>query len=108
MSDGVTLAPRPVILSSPGTFSLNEQIIVTMKAVDNFSFALIRYGPVTHGTNLDQRRIPLPILSSSGNQFELQVHDNPNVLTPGHYLLFALDSNGVPSVGEFIKSTGYP
>ena len=53
--------------------------------------------------NNDQRRIPLRVVSRKGNTATLQLHSNTNVALTGMYYLFAVDGNGVPSVGKDIQ-----
>jgi galactose oxidase len=50
--------------------------------------------------NNDQRRIPLEVVSQSGSSFSLKIPSNSNVALLGVYFLFAMNANGVPSVGE--------
>lgn len=65
------------------------------------TFALVRLGAVTHSTNIDQRRVPLQITSQNGTEFVLDVPNNTNIVLPGSYFLFAMNENGVPSVGVY-------
>jgi galactose oxidase len=58
----------------------------------------MRLSSVTHTVNNDQRRIPLQIGSTSGNNYTLDISSNPGIVLPGNYWLFALNSQGVPSV----------
>jgi galactose oxidase len=100
-ADGITLATRPSIQSlsalsarAGGTFS------VTMDTVDTHSFAMIKASAVTHGVNNDQRRLPLAVVGQAGGTFSLEISANVNVALPGFYFLFAMNANGVPSIGE--------
>jgi hypothetical protein len=36
------------------------------------------------------------------NRFNVSAPDNPNVAPPGHYMMFVLNTNGVPSVGRML------
>ena len=65
----------------------------------------MRYGVATHSVDNDQRRIPLQIVSSSGNTYQLAIPSDPGIALPGPYMLFALDSNGTPSIASTISIT---
>jgi len=96
-----TLATRPVINSAPTAANYNSNITVsTNSAIDNFS--LVRMATVTHSTNNEQRRIPLNKTNLGGNQYQLAI-SNRNILPPGRYMLFGMNSAGVPSVAKMIK-----
>jgi hypothetical protein len=66
---------------------------------------MVRYGEATHSVDNDQRRIPLSIVSSSGDTYQLTIPRDPGIALPGPYMLFALDSRGTPSVAQTISIT---
>jgi galactose oxidase len=93
---------RPSIVTAPATAAAGATIKVTTGApVTNYS--LMRMSTVTHSVNTDQRRIPLTAISVSGNTASLKLPADRGVLVPGSYLLFAVDSKGVPSVASTIR-----
>jgi len=73
------------------------------------SFVLMRLSATTHTVNNDQRRIPLSISSTtalSGGSYAYTLtmpSADPGVVLPGYYMLFALNSSGVPSVSTTIQ-----
>lgn len=95
-------ATRPVITTAPTTAGYNATISVTTNT-SVASFVMIRMGATTHTVNTDQRRIPLSIASQSGNTFLVKTPANSGIGTPGYYMLFALDANGVPSIAKIIR-----
>jgi galactose oxidase len=105
-STGSPLSARPSIIEGSSTFVPGGQIVVTMNTADPHTFAIMRLGSTTHTVNLDQRRVPLTVSSQVGAEFTLQVPTNPVHAPVGLYWLFALDSNGVPSIGWDL--TGLP
>ena len=100
-ADG-TLATRPIIASAPAaaTFggTLNVQATVGMQR-----FTLIKMSGVTHTSNSDQRQLKLAFTTSGNGQYQLALPANANVLTPGYWMLFALNNQGVPSVAKVIQ-----
>src|SRR5262249_18816730 len=100
-SDG-TLRTRPTITSAPTAATAGQTITVTTGG-PVVSFAMVRYGEATHTVDNDQRRIPLSIVSSSGNTYQLAIPSDAGIALPGPYMLFALDSNATPSVSSTIS-----
>lgn len=98
--------PRPVIRSGPSHMSPGQKISFSVSggSSSSYSFALVRTAAVTHSVNSDQRRIPLRVVSRSGTTSTLQLPSSRNVLIPGGYFLFAMDSAGTPSLAKYILS----
>ena len=105
-ADGTTAASRPVIDAVSGaTAKVGSTITATLDSdTPTVSFSLVRYGSSTHTVNTDQRRVPLTPTSANGSTYTLQLPDDPGVLLPGYWFLFAL-RNGVPSVAKTIQIT---
>lgn len=99
-SDG-SRATRPVIRSVASRTILPGDTLEVETDTDA-TFALVRYGSSTHGVNTDQRRVPLSG-SSDGTTYKLKTPDDPGKLLPGYWMLFALNSDGVPSISERIQ-----
>ena len=100
-SDG-TPATRPLITAAP-TSAIDGQTITvsTNSPVSNFS--MVRYGESTHASDDDQRRIPLQIVGADGNNdYQLTIPSDSGVALPGPYMLFAMNSQGTPSVASTI------
>jgi galactose oxidase len=62
----------------------------------------VRSGSTTHAVDTDQRRIALaPTAVAEG--YSVTIPTDPGVAVPGYYMLFALDTRGVPSVARIIR-----
>src|SRR5262249_54382066 len=94
-----SLATRPNFISVPTSANPGTTITVKTGGGPNMTFALVRMGATTHTVNNDQRRVPLSIASKSGSTFVLSVPSDAGIALPGYYMLFAINPNGVPSVG---------
>jgi galactose oxidase len=93
---------RPTITMAPTASQPGSTITVTTdRAVQ--TFALVRIGEATHSVDNDQRRIPLRIQTTTGNSSSLTIPSNRGIVLPGNYMLFAMDSEGVPSVSKTIN-----
>jgi len=95
-------AARPVILSAPGDASLGTSVAVTAdSSVTNFS--LLRMASATHSVDNDQRRVPVSFTTGTSGEYLINVPSDPGVVVPGYYMLFALNSNGVPSIAKILR-----
>ena len=63
--------------------------------------SLIRFGSVTHAINMSQRFIPLSFSVGSGS-LTVTAPANANLAPPGNYMLFLVDTNGIPSVAAVV------
>lgn len=96
-------AIRPEILSAPSSARYGEALRVRMDTDDPHTFALMRLGAATHSLNNDARRIPLKAVSLGNGDFDLSVPSNRHVALTGLYWLFAMNVDGVPSVGSTLS-----
>jgi Domain of unknown function (DUF1929) len=60
-------------------------------------------GSVTHAFNMNQRYVPLTIVSQDDSSLTITAPDNANLAPPGYYLLFAINDEGVPSYGKIVQ-----
>ncbi|HET9158329.1 MAG TPA: galactose oxidase-like domain-containing protein, partial [Myxococcaceae bacterium] len=115
-SDRLITTGRPSITGiSPasGTIGYGAPFSVTYTASSAIrSAVLVRPGSVTHAFDMEQRVIglcgpsPQPACSVSGT-LNLTSPPNGGVAPPGYYMLFLLDSAGVPSIARFVQLTPY-
>jgi hypothetical protein len=94
---------RPVIASAPSVVTYGTSFTVaTPDAASISSIVLMRPGSPTHGFDMDQRRIAMTFQSGSGN-LTVQAPASAAIAPPGYYLVFLVNSAGVPSVASFIR-----
>lgn len=107
LNSDLTPATRPTILSAPSTTAIGGLVPLIVQTDVPCTFAVVRLGVVTHTVNNDHRRFPLTIESedTATNTYTLRIPANAKVALPGLYWLFALNENGVPSVGGNIEIT---
>ena len=95
--------PRPTISAVPARVAYGTPFrVVTPDAAAIAKVSLIQIGSVTHSYNSTQRFQWLSFTRQSG-ALTLTVPTSRNLTPPGHYLLFVLDGNNVPSVGKIVK-----
>jgi hypothetical protein len=88
----------PIELARGQTFDISATV-----AANRFiaSAVLVAPGAVTHGNDMHQRFIKLP-LATQGAALTATVPASGALVPPGYYLLFVVDSEGVPSIGQFV------
>ena len=100
-ADG-SAAQRPSIESAPESIEVGGYFDVqTNENIDYFS--MIKLSSTTHGMNTDLRFLRLDASSQSDTQYRVTAHSNANVMTPGYWMLFAVDYSGVPSEAHVVK-----
>src|SRR5262249_51217394 len=90
---GVSPGPQPL----GGTFHGQ-----TADAADIASVALIRPGAPTHAFDMEQRLVGLSYTAGAG-VLNVTAPPNGNIAPPGYYMLFILNSAGVPSTARFVQ-----
>jgi hypothetical protein len=68
--------------------------------------SLMRPSACTHSCDNEQRLIDVAFIAGAGRSITIQMPDNPNLAPPGWYLMFAVDHQGVPSIGQWLKLGG--
>jgi Domain of unknown function (DUF1929) len=94
---------RPVITDAPQSVVYGTSFSVsTPQAADIANVTLIRLGSTTHAFDMNQRFQRLPFTRASGG-LTVSTPTSRNRTPPGHYMLFILDGNGVPSVAKIVR-----
>jgi len=97
------LATQPTITSAPSSISYGKTFTVqTPNASTISSVVLVRNGAVTHAFGMDQRLVGMNFSVGSGS-LTVTAPPNGNIAPPGYYMLFILNSSGVPSVAQMVQ-----
>lgn len=98
-------AARPIINTTPAQVNLGSTFRITVaSSLPIQRVTLMRTGSVTHSTDFGQRFLELPFTQAAGDSnVDIQINESPNTLPIGHYMLFVIDSAGVPSVAKIVK-----
>ena len=97
--------PRPTLSAVPSTIGYGQTFSVqtSVQTPDVITkVTLIRITSVTHAFNQNQRLSVLSFTPGPGT-LDIVAPATANVAPPGHYLLFIVNSNGVPSVGNVVQ-----
>jgi hypothetical protein len=101
---------RPTILSAPTGVKYGQTFFVeTPEGTSITKATWMRLGSVTHTNNMSQRINQLSF-SAAAWGLEVRAPSSKNSCPPGHYMLFLLNGNGVPSVARIVRvdTTGGP
>jgi Galactose oxidase-like, Early set domain/Fibronectin type III domain/Glyoxal oxidase N-terminus len=94
---------RPSITSAPASVAYGESFFVGTPDAGSISkVTLIALSSVTHGFSMGQR-ISRPMFSQANGGLDVTAPSNPNKTPPGYYMLFILNSDGVPSVAKIVQ-----
>lgn len=95
--------PRPELASAPDSLHYGDTFEIGTAQPDEIeTVTLIRLSSVTHSFNASQL---INFLSSQveGGQLKATAPPNASVCPPGHYLLFILNRQGVPSIAKIVQ-----
>ncbi|HYH01113.1 MAG TPA: LamG-like jellyroll fold domain-containing protein [Terriglobales bacterium] len=94
---------RPVISSSPADAAYGSSFAVgTPDSASVASVTLLRISAATHAFDMDQRFLRLSFSQTAGG-LSVTAPANANLAPPGYYVMFILNSAGVPSRGAVIR-----
>jgi hypothetical protein len=102
--DYLTRGVRPVVTDAPASIAYGQNFSVSLlEPTDIASACFIRLSAVTHAFNMSQRYVALDFSQGDPQSVDIGALNDPNLAPPGHYLLFVLDTNGVPCVAPIIQ-----
>ena len=93
---------RPTITTVPSSVSYTQTFsVATPNAAQITDVRWIRIGSVTHAFDAGQRANTLSF-ARTATGVDVTAPATANLAPPGHYILFILNRNGVPSVGKIV------
>jgi len=94
---------RPTVTSAPASVSYGQTFsVATPDAASVAKVTWVRLSSVTHAFNMNQRINVLSFSQAAGG-LNVTAPANGNASPPGHYMLFVLNGNGVPSVAKIVQ-----
>jgi len=95
--------PRPTIVSAPDEATYGQTVFIgTPDAGTITQVTLLRTGSVTHTFDENQRFLRLQFSQDSGG-LNVSLPASGNLAPPGYYMVFLLNSAGIPSVAAIIS-----
>jgi hypothetical protein len=97
-----TGTPRPTISAAPASVGYAQSFVATSPDAASITRAvLIAPAAVTHAADMAQRSIRLDF-TVAGDSLTLTSPSGPTLAPPGDYMLFLVNSQGVPTVARWI------
>ena len=97
---------RPEITSAPDSLSFGGTFTIQTPQADEIdSVALIRLTAMTHSVNFSQRYVGLDYTIDNSNELTATAPANGRFAPPGYYMLFMVNSAGVPAVAPIVQLT---
>ncbi|WP_229676112.1 galactose oxidase early set domain-containing protein [Polaromonas eurypsychrophila] len=94
--------PQPTITAAPTNVTYGQSFNISTDRSDMVSAVLVAPGATTHGNDMHQRAIKLRVQPRS-NGLTAVVPSSSALVPPGYYMLFVMDSQGIPSVAKFVR-----
>ncbi|MGQ0569978.1 MAG: galactose oxidase-like domain-containing protein, partial [Armatimonadota bacterium] len=95
---------RPVLGAVPGRLPLAQPFTIGVDGARQIGkVVLMRPEALTHLTNTDQRLLELAFKVAGDDRLEIQGPPSATYMPCGYALLFALNNDGVPSVGRSVQ-----
>jgi len=95
---------QPTITSAPPIIGYNQTFTIgTPNDAAISSVAFIREDATTHADHMDQRMLNLTFSDMGNNTLQITAPANANLAPPGYYMLFIVNSSGVPSVAAVMR-----
>jgi concanavalin A-like lectin/glucanase superfamily protein/galactose oxidase-like protein/Big-like domain-containing protein/purple acid phosphatase-like protein len=95
--------PRPNVTAAPDQVHYGQSFTVdTPDASRIQKVSFVRMGSVTHNVDMDQRFMNLSMTAGS-DSVSINGPANANLAPPGFYMVFLIDDQGVPSMGQIVQ-----
>lgn len=95
-------AARPSITSAPSVVAAGESFSMEVDSTSIQRVTLLQVGMATHSINLQQRFSELSF-SKNGTTLHVNMPTRETDVPPGYYMLFVLNSSGVPSTAKIVR-----
>ncbi len=94
---------RPTIASLPATMGFSSTVdLVSPQAADITKVSLVSLASVTHTADWNQHFVDLSF-TRTGDTLTINTPNSANLAPPNYYMVFAVNSNGVPSTAKIVK-----
>jgi Domain of unknown function (DUF1929) len=64
---------------------------------------LMRPDNPTHVTDVNERSIAVRFTRTGGDELRITLPSNPDLVPPSYYMLFAINTKGVPSTAAWVR-----
>jgi hypothetical protein len=95
---------RPRIEEAPAVMEPGHRYIISVSDPSKIQYLrLMRPDNPTHVTDVNERSIAVPFQRVGGNDLDVTIPPNTNLIPPSYYMLFAVNRSGVPSTASWVR-----
>jgi hypothetical protein len=95
---------RPRIEEAPTVMEPGHRYIISVSQPSKIRYLrLMRPDNPTHVTDVNARSIAVPFRPVGGNDLDVTIPANTNLIPPGYYMLFAVNRSGAPSTAAWVR-----
>jgi Domain of unknown function (DUF1929) len=95
---------RPRVVQAPRVMALRHSYLIKVSQAPGIKdLRLMRPDNPTHVTDVNQRSIAVNFTQAGDGELKITLPANPNLVPPSYYMLFAIDQNGLPSTGYWVR-----
>ena len=95
---------RPRIEEAPTVMEPGHRYIISVSQPSKIRYLrLMRPDNPTHVTDVNARSIAVPFQPVGGDDLDVTIPSNTNLIPPSYYMLFAVNRSGVPSTAAWVR-----
>ena len=95
---------RPRIVTVPAILKRRHSYLIKVSPASSIRYLrLMRPDNPTHVTDVNERSIAVPFTPSVHGGLKVTIPSNPDLIPPSYYMLFAVNSQGIPSAGHWVR-----
>jgi hypothetical protein len=95
---------RPHIVTAPKVMHLSHSYLIKVSPAASIKdLRLMRPDNPTHVTDVNQRSIAVSFTRVGDDELRVTVPSSSNLVPPSYYMLFAINSKGIPSTGYWVQ-----
>jgi Domain of unknown function (DUF1929) len=95
---------RPRIAAAPKVMKLQHSYLIKVSQAASIKYLrLMRPDNPTHVTDVNERSIAVSFTQAGNGELRITLPSNSNLVPPSYYMLFAVNSKGIPSTGYWVQ-----
>ncbi len=95
---------RPAITAAPAILRRGHSYLIRVSQAPGIRYLrLMRPDNPTHVTDVNERSVAVPFTAAAHGGLRVTLPSNPDLIPPSYYMLFAVNSKGIPSAGYWVR-----
>jgi hypothetical protein len=96
--------PRPAVEKAPTVLKLGHSYLIKVTQAAGIKYLrLMRPDNPTHVTDVNERSIGIGFERAAHGYLKITIPSDDNLVPPSYYMLFAINSKGLPSTGYWVR-----